>query len=54
MNTTPRFTRPLAAVCCLALAACLAAPAQAASPTLSNIMPRGGQRGPELEVVFIG
>ena len=38
----------------LTLAACLLTSAQAANPALTNIVPRGGQRGQETAVTFYG
>lgn len=59
-HPTKQFTSPAAGgmlmtKAILFLIAVLAtAPLQAASPVLSNIIPRGGQRGTEIEVVFNG
>lgn len=46
--------RPRQILASFALTACLAGAAHAASPTLTNILPRGAQRGTEVDLVFKG
>ena len=52
MNTSTGRTLSSLAVICMLLAA--SSTSFAATPTLSRIMPRGGQRGSEIDVVFSG
>lgn len=49
-----RFAFAFRSFLCMAALACLAPALQAAAPQLGSILPRGGQRGLELDVTFNG